>query len=274
MAQTKRALREPSPGATRDAVRVALVHDWLTGMRGGEKVLEVLCELYPDADLFTLVHRRGSRVGDASSATASHTSFVQRLPFGTRALPQLPAALPLRHRAVRPRRLRPGHQLEPLRGQGGRGAGTGPPHLLLPLADALRLGSVRGLLRAGAGGRVDEPLVSTARCWRGWRDGTRPRRRACTASWPTRAMLRGGSADTTIVIRRSCIRLSTPRSSIPVLPAPRPPRAASAWSCRRSCPYKRVDLAIDACALRGRCRCASSATGPTASGSSGRQAAA
>ena len=28
-------------------MRVALVHDWLTGMRGGEKVLEVLCELTP-----------------------------------------------------------------------------------------------------------------------------------------------------------------------------------------------------------------------------------
>ena len=35
---------------------LALVHDWLTGMRGGEKVLEVLCERYPDAELFTLVH--------------------------------------------------------------------------------------------------------------------------------------------------------------------------------------------------------------------------
>jgi glycosyltransferase involved in cell wall biosynthesis len=42
------------------ALRVALVHDWLTGMRGGEKVLEVLCELYPDADIFTLIHNRGS----------------------------------------------------------------------------------------------------------------------------------------------------------------------------------------------------------------------
>ena len=27
--------------------RVALVHDWLTGMRGGEKVLEMLCRAYP-----------------------------------------------------------------------------------------------------------------------------------------------------------------------------------------------------------------------------------
>ena len=37
-------------------MRVALVHDWLNGMRGGEKVFEVLCELFPDADVFTLVY--------------------------------------------------------------------------------------------------------------------------------------------------------------------------------------------------------------------------
>ena len=41
-------------------MRLALVHDWLTGMRGGEKVLEVLCELMPSADLYTLVHVPGS----------------------------------------------------------------------------------------------------------------------------------------------------------------------------------------------------------------------
>jgi len=41
-------------------MRVALVHDWLTGMRGGEKVLEAVAELYPQADIFTLVHVRGS----------------------------------------------------------------------------------------------------------------------------------------------------------------------------------------------------------------------
>ena len=40
--------------------RVALVHDWLTGMRGGEKALEVLCDLYPDAEILTLVHVTGS----------------------------------------------------------------------------------------------------------------------------------------------------------------------------------------------------------------------
>ncbi|MGH9174523.1 MAG: hypothetical protein ACRD1H_09200, partial [Vicinamibacterales bacterium] len=42
------------------AVRVALIHDWLTGMRGGERCLEVFCELFPEADLFTLLHVPGS----------------------------------------------------------------------------------------------------------------------------------------------------------------------------------------------------------------------
>ncbi len=40
--------------------RVALVHDWLTGMRGGEKCLEVLCRRWPHARLFTLLHRPGA----------------------------------------------------------------------------------------------------------------------------------------------------------------------------------------------------------------------
>ena len=64
-------------------MRVALVHDWLTGMRGGEKVLEVLCELYPSADLFTLVHRRGS-VSPVIEHRRIETSFVERLPLASR----------------------------------------------------------------------------------------------------------------------------------------------------------------------------------------------
>jgi glycosyltransferase involved in cell wall biosynthesis len=61
-------------------VKAALVHDWLTGMRGGEKVLEVLCELLPDADLLTLVHVPGR----VSATIASHRirpSLIQRLPL-------------------------------------------------------------------------------------------------------------------------------------------------------------------------------------------------
>jgi len=61
-------------------MRTALIHDWLTGMRGGERVLEALCGLYPDADIFTLYHRRGS-VSASIERHCIRTSFVQRLPL-------------------------------------------------------------------------------------------------------------------------------------------------------------------------------------------------
>ncbi|MBP7216393.1 MAG: glycosyltransferase [Candidatus Omnitrophica bacterium] len=77
-------------------MKVALVHDWLTGMRGGEKCLEVFCELFPDATLFTLLHKKG-----ALSPTIEHmnikTSFIQRLPLAVTSyrnyLPLFPRAI-------------------------------------------------------------------------------------------------------------------------------------------------------------------------------------
>jgi glycosyltransferase involved in cell wall biosynthesis len=77
-------------------MKIALVHDWLTGMRGGEKALEVLCERFPDAELFTLVHVRGS-VSPTIERLRTHTSFVQRLPLVKRIyrhyLPLFPTAI-------------------------------------------------------------------------------------------------------------------------------------------------------------------------------------
>ena len=35
-------------------MRIALIHYWLLGMRGGEKVLEAMCRVFPQADIFTL----------------------------------------------------------------------------------------------------------------------------------------------------------------------------------------------------------------------------
>ncbi len=76
--------------------RVALVHDWLTGMRGGERVLEALCGLYPDAALFTLVHVPG-KVSPAIERHRPRVSFVGRLPRAERwyrhFLPLFPAAV-------------------------------------------------------------------------------------------------------------------------------------------------------------------------------------
>lgn len=60
-------------------MKVALVHDWLVSMRGGERVLEVLCELFPDAPIYTLFHTPGS----TSETIESHpiiSSSLQKLP--------------------------------------------------------------------------------------------------------------------------------------------------------------------------------------------------
>jgi len=76
--------------------RVVLVHDWLTGMRGGEKCLDVLCRRWPDAPLFTLLHRAGS-VAPTIAERELRTSFLQYLPRVDRyyryLLPLMPAAV-------------------------------------------------------------------------------------------------------------------------------------------------------------------------------------
>ena len=41
-------------------MKVALVHDWLTGMRGGERMLERVARMWPGAPIYTLVWKRGS----------------------------------------------------------------------------------------------------------------------------------------------------------------------------------------------------------------------
>lgn len=86
-------ISSPSPFS---APRVAIVHYWLVGMRGGERVLERIIQLYPNADLFTHVH-----APEAMSATIRacrvHTSFIDRLPGARRHyqkfLPLMPLAL-------------------------------------------------------------------------------------------------------------------------------------------------------------------------------------
>ena len=77
-------------------MRVALVHDWLVSTRGGERVLEAICELFPTADLFTLIHQKGS-IPPSIEAHRIHTSFLQHIPGIHRRyrhfLPLFPAAI-------------------------------------------------------------------------------------------------------------------------------------------------------------------------------------
>ena len=91
----------PVPPPTQSAPtprRVALVHDWLTGMRGGERALEAICELFPDATRFALLHVPGS-VSGTIEARPVHTSLIQWFPRAHRyyrsLLPLFPAAVEL-----------------------------------------------------------------------------------------------------------------------------------------------------------------------------------
>ncbi len=77
--------------------RVALVHDWLTGMRGGEKVLLELCRLFPKARIYTLLWNRGTVHPEIEQRVAA-SSFLQRLP---RASSAYRLYLPLFPRAIR-----------------------------------------------------------------------------------------------------------------------------------------------------------------------------
>ncbi len=84
-------------------LRVVLVHDWLTGMRGGEKVLEAFCRLFPQAPLFTLLHLPGS-VSRLIEDRPITTSFIQKMPL---AASRYRYYLPLFPRAVESLRLPP-----------------------------------------------------------------------------------------------------------------------------------------------------------------------
>lgn len=64
-------------------LNVILAHDWLTGMRGGERCLELLCQGFPDAPIFTLKYDE-EEVSAIIRKRAVHTSALQHLPFSSK----------------------------------------------------------------------------------------------------------------------------------------------------------------------------------------------
>ncbi len=74
-------------------MKVAIVHYWLVGMRGGEKVLEELCALYPEADIFTLVADK-DKLSPALLRHKITTSFLQKM-GGVKSYQKLLPLMPL-----------------------------------------------------------------------------------------------------------------------------------------------------------------------------------
>ena len=76
--------------------RVALVHDFLLDLRGAERVFRAICDLYPDADVFTAVYDEDGTEGRFADRNV-HTSFLQKTRPSSRTfralLPFYPAAI-------------------------------------------------------------------------------------------------------------------------------------------------------------------------------------
>jgi len=77
-------------------MRVALIHYWLTNMRGGERVLEAFCDMFPEATIFTHVVDR-DKISAKLKRHEIRTTFISKFPFATshyqKLLPFMPRAL-------------------------------------------------------------------------------------------------------------------------------------------------------------------------------------
>lgn len=93
---------EPTALLTRavGGLRVALGHDWLTGMRGGERVLEWLCRAFPDAPVSTLVNVPGA-VSETIASHPIHASWLGRLPGAREHYRAMLPLMPLAARTLR-----------------------------------------------------------------------------------------------------------------------------------------------------------------------------
>lgn len=58
---------------------ITLLHDWLTGFRGGERILEIFCEMYPQANMYTLIHQKNSTSPTIENRKIT-TSLLNRIP--------------------------------------------------------------------------------------------------------------------------------------------------------------------------------------------------
>lgn len=75
------------------SARVAIVHDWLVSQRGGENVLDAICELFPQADVYTLVYDR-HKVSKNISSHLVQSSFLQKIPQATQKYPYFLPLMP------------------------------------------------------------------------------------------------------------------------------------------------------------------------------------
>ena len=75
-------------------MKIVLVHDYLNQYGGAERVLEVLCEIFPDAPIYTLLYDEAA-TGHVFKEREIHTSFLQKIPFARKHHRVFPLLMPL-----------------------------------------------------------------------------------------------------------------------------------------------------------------------------------
>ena len=171
--------------------RVALVHDFLLDLRGAERVFLAMCDVWPEADIFTAVYDEEGTEG--ASRTATCTPRSSSASAHRAHLPGAAAALPRRDRVLRPLRVRPrGVELERLGARGDLRRAHGA-RLLLPQPVPLRVERPRP--HAGQPPRPVTRAVLAA-CSGAGASGTGSPPSASTATSRTRAPPRRASGPT------------------------------------------------------------------------------
>lgn len=217
---------------------VVLCHDWLTGMRGGEKVLEILCQAFPRAEIYTLLYDR-DRISDTINAHSVHTSFLQNMPGIQRCYRNL---LPLFPLAVRSLKIRPATLLISTSHCVAKSAVTSPAtrHLCycftpMRYAWALQDEYFRGRPLASA---IATPMLAAIRNW-DRRSASRVDRFVSISQHIHERLQRAYGRDSDIVFPPVDVERITPASESSA-------EAPFDLVVSALVPYKRVDLAVRA----------------------------
>lgn len=76
--------------------KIAIVHEWLVIPGGSERIINIFCQLFPNADIFSLVYNENT-IGNYLNGRKVNTSFIQKLPLGIKKyqayLPLMPIAI-------------------------------------------------------------------------------------------------------------------------------------------------------------------------------------
>lgn len=219
-------------------MRLAIVKDFLPRMRGAERVLDLWCRTWPDADLYALFHNRGA-LTPAIEGRRIRTSFLQHAPGIATRYPYYLPLMPLAIGSLRPARYDLVLSMSQCVAKGVR-LPPGVPHLCYCLTPMRYVWDMAPLYFPS---RLAVPLIGLLRSW--------DRR---TSGRPD-----GYLAISTAVaerIRRLYGRPSEvvhpPADETFFTPDPGVPREDFYLVASALVPYKRIDLAVEACRLTSR----------------------